>query len=293
MLSLVHVAVLLLPMVVGHLPSPVTQIGGENILRSLPGDITYRNYQPGDDLSLIGRQAVEFCKDNICYVAVDLKSVGQKVGWVVTLVVLKIRLSVIPVFTVVGIVQMIVPGKHLSAQDRNAICGDRQAVEFCKDNICYVAVDLKSVGQKVGWVVTLVVLKIRLSVIPVFTVVGIVQMIVPGKHLSAQDRNAICGDRPSTSRPSLCCLPCCTRAPKGNFGHLFFLKVADAYRGRGIATEMLSHTFAVLEQTHPKLISVYLHVDSDNLPAIRLYEKSGFEKIASPSSKVFLFARHM
>ncbi|KAF4722595.1 hypothetical protein FOZ62_008335, partial [Perkinsus olseni] len=145
MLSLVHVAVLLLPMVVGHLPSPVTQIGGENILRSLPGDITYRNYQPGDDLSLIGRQAVEFCKDNICYVAVDLKSVGQK------------------------------------------------------------------------------------------TVVGIVQMIVPGKHLSAQDRNAICGDRPSTSRPSLCCLPCCTRSPKGNFGHLYFLKVADAYRGRGIA----------------------------------------------------------
>ncbi|KAF4684709.1 hypothetical protein FOZ60_007396 [Perkinsus olseni] len=149
MLSLVHVAVLLLPMVVGHLPSPVTQIGGENLLRSLSGDITYRNYRPGDDLSLIGRQAVEFCKDNICYVAVDLKSVGQK------------------------------------------------------------------------------------------------------------------------------------------------LKVADAYRGRGIATEMLSHTFAVLEQTHPKLISVYLHVDSDNLPAIRLYEKSGFEKIASPSSKVFLFARHM
>ncbi|KAF4691093.1 hypothetical protein FOZ60_016196 [Perkinsus olseni] len=98
----------------GHLPSPVTQIGGENILRSLPGDITYRNYQPGDDLSLI----------------VDLKSVGQKVGWVVTLVVLKIRVSFTPVFTVVGIVQMIVPGKHLSAQDRNAICGDSDPEKF-------------------------------------------------------------------------------------------------------------------------------------------------------------------
>ncbi|KAF4713707.1 hypothetical protein FOZ62_023612, partial [Perkinsus olseni] len=63
-------------------------------------NVIYRRYYHGDDMSLIGGQAKGFCEDNFCSVAVDAASPGQKS---------------------VGVVQMVIPAKHLGPKDRKAI----------------------------------------------------------------------------------------------------------------------------------------------------------------------------
>ncbi|RCN26007.1 acetyltransferase, GNAT family [Ancylostoma caninum] len=56
------------------------------------------------------------------------------------------------------------------------------------------------------------------------------------------------------------------------------LIVAPAYRKIGIATQLLQRASTVLLQEGSQLI--YLHVLHTNVPAIRLYEKMGYEKVA-------------
>lgn len=52
------------------------------------------------------------------------------------------------------------------------------------------------------------------------------------------------------------------------------IAVAEAYRRRGIARELLT---AALDAS--KMRSVYLEVNENNLPAVRLYESAGLHKI--------------
>jgi ribosomal protein S18 acetylase RimI-like enzyme len=54
------------------------------------------------------------------------------------------------------------------------------------------------------------------------------------------------------------------------------LAVSPAYRGSGIGTELLTRTLAMARE---KFAAVSLSVRSDN-PVIRLYERSGFVKVA-------------
>ncbi|RCN33365.1 acetyltransferase, GNAT family [Ancylostoma caninum] len=56
------------------------------------------------------------------------------------------------------------------------------------------------------------------------------------------------------------------------------LIVAPEYRKIGIATQLLQRASTVLLQEGSQLI--YLHVLHTNVPAIRLYEKMGYEKVA-------------
>ncbi|KAK6733701.1 hypothetical protein RB195_017453 [Necator americanus] len=57
------------------------------------------------------------------------------------------------------------------------------------------------------------------------------------------------------------------------------LMVAPEFRKIGVATQLLQRASTVLLQEGSQLI--YLHVLHSNLPAIRLYEKMGYEKVVA------------
>lgn len=57
----------------------------------------------------------------------------------------------------------------------------------------------------------------------------------------------------------------------------FAMSVAEDMRGNGIGRALLE-TFIDWVEKHPSLKRIELHVHSDNGPAIKLYEKCGFER---------------
>lgn len=61
------------------------------------------------------------------------------------------------------------------------------------------------------------------------------------------------------------------------FGHIITINVASAYRRKGIATKMLQEIETILEQK--SINEVHLEVREDNSAALKLYQKSGYQKI--------------
>jgi ribosomal-protein-alanine acetyltransferase len=61
------------------------------------------------------------------------------------------------------------------------------------------------------------------------------------------------------------------------FGHIITINVASAYRRKGIATKMLQEIETILKQK--SINEVHLEVREDNSDALKLYQKSGYQKI--------------
>lgn len=62
------------------------------------------------------------------------------------------------------------------------------------------------------------------------------------------------------------------------FPLLHWVAVKPEYQGKGIAKAMVSHTLVILEKLeHASPLPIYLHTQTWSHPAIRLYQKLGFE----------------
>lgn len=55
------------------------------------------------------------------------------------------------------------------------------------------------------------------------------------------------------------------------------MMVAKHFRGKGIAQAMIQQI--IKEMRHLNVTHGFLHVHQENIPAIRLYEKIGFQRI--------------
>lgn len=73
----------------------------------------------------------------------------------------------------------------------------------------------------------------------------------------------------------------------------FGIAVDDKYRGMGIGKALISHLFAVAQKRG--VHEVHLNVLKKNTPAVHLYQKLGFQKIAVPffMSKLFVISEHL
>lgn len=67
------------------------------------------------------------------------------------------------------------------------------------------------------------------------------------------------------------------RGKEGRIGHIVSVAVREKYRGRGIATALMSAALAALQNIY-NVEEVQLEVRVSNYKAIRLYEKLGFIK---------------
>jgi ribosomal-protein-alanine N-acetyltransferase len=62
------------------------------------------------------------------------------------------------------------------------------------------------------------------------------------------------------------------------FGHLITLNVATSYRRKGVGTQMLREMEKILKEKG--INECHLEVREDNHPALKLYQNSGYQKIA-------------
>ncbi|KAF4719080.1 hypothetical protein FOZ62_027305 [Perkinsus olseni] len=161
--------------------------------------------------------------------------------------------------------QNVIYRRYYHGDDMSLIGG--QAKGFCEDNFCSVAVDAASPGQK--------------------SVVGVVQMVIPAKHLGPKDRKAILAHVSGSSHTRQL-----LSSIKKILGHIYFVKVASNWQRKGIAKNLLAETFREIGRTEPRVVAMFLHVTSDNPAAIALYEKSKFTKIRNLSPTHFLYARY-
>jgi ribosomal protein S18 acetylase RimI-like enzyme len=60
------------------------------------------------------------------------------------------------------------------------------------------------------------------------------------------------------------------------FGHIMEVHVKPQYQGRGIATSMLNYAMEDLRKRNVRV--VYIDTGANNVEALRLYEKMGFEE---------------
>jgi ribosomal protein S18 acetylase RimI-like enzyme len=65
------------------------------------------------------------------------------------------------------------------------------------------------------------------------------------------------------------------------------IAVLPGYRGQGIGTILLTRMLAEAKSVHP---AISLSVSADN-PALRLYQRSGFEVVGEPSSSLTMIRR--
>jgi ribosomal-protein-alanine N-acetyltransferase len=61
------------------------------------------------------------------------------------------------------------------------------------------------------------------------------------------------------------------------YGHIITVNVAPTYRRKGIASKMLQETEAILKGKG--ITECHLEVREDNSAALKLYQKSGYQKI--------------
>ena len=61
------------------------------------------------------------------------------------------------------------------------------------------------------------------------------------------------------------------------YGHIITINVAAAYRRKGIGTRMLSEIETILKQKG--ISEIQLEVREDNSAALKLYQKSGYQRI--------------
>lgn len=72
--------------------------------------------------------------------------------------------------------------------------------------------------------------------------------------------------------------------PKDSY-HISIIAVFNEYRRKGIGGKLISHIEGLAKKEGYK--SLYLEVQSNNLPAIKMYEKHGFAKVKElPASKL-------
>ncbi|KAF4732713.1 hypothetical protein FOZ63_006989, partial [Perkinsus olseni] len=68
----------------------------------------------------------------------------------------------------------------------------------------------------------------------------------------------------------------------GDYINIYWVKVDEKWRGKGVATEMLKRFLAYVRikatSTHP--VAAWLEVESTNEPAVRLYKSAHFELVA-------------
>lgn len=69
----------------------------------------------------------------------------------------------------------------------------------------------------------------------------------------------------------------CMITEKGGFCFLSHLEIKKKYRNRGFGTLLMSNMLKTMAQK--QIVSLKLHTDSRNVPAIRLYQKLGFSII--------------
>ena len=71
------------------------------------------------------------------------------------------------------------------------------------------------------------------------------------------------------------------KKPKGSY-HISILAVFDKYRRKGIGSKLISHVEELAKKEG--CTSLYLEVQSNNIPAIKIYEKHGFFKVKELSA---------
>ncbi len=69
--------------------------------------------------------------------------------------------------------------------------------------------------------------------------------------------------------------------------------VAPEARGKGLVSILIDHKINMLKKTYPETNEVYIQVFGNNLPAIRAYEKSGFEIVLEKTALLSETAKYM
>lgn len=87
-------------------------------------------------------------------------------------------------------------------------------------------------------------------------------------HVLGADCNSLCRMPPGSSD-----IPC------GRLAYILTLGVADGFRRRGLARELLKRSILHVDRNMPHVDAVYLHVVAYNEPAIRLYEAMKFLEV--------------
>lgn len=76
------------------------------------------------------------------------------------------------------------------------------------------------------------------------------------------------------SLSGIACLVSSVGAQDSHVGHVYQMYVQTEHQGRGLGAKLLEAIFAYAQ---PLVVQIHLGVGSDNLPALKLYEKAGFE----------------
>jgi ribosomal protein S18 acetylase RimI-like enzyme len=82
--------------------------------------------------------------------------------------------------------------------------------------------------------------------------------------------------------------------PSGRYGKIWVLIVSEGARGRGIAGKLLER--CVSEASSRGTEALMVTVRTDNAPAIRVYERAGFEKVgecSESSGRSFVMLKHL
>lgn len=110
-------------------------------------------------------------------------------------------------------------------------------------------------------------------------------------HILGGDCSSICRNNNAPRRS--------ITEPRGNHGggsgslaYILTLGVADGFRRRGLATELLKRSVEHVDREMAHVQAVYLHVVTYNEPAIRLYEGQRFDRIKHFEKFYFLHGRH-
>ncbi|KAF4664881.1 hypothetical protein FOL47_004895 [Perkinsus chesapeaki] len=111
---------------------------------------------------------------------------------------------------------------------------------------CFVAVDT-SVGPK--------------------TVIGVIETEIPDSTLDKDTGKLIRDKTPPSVKKD------------GEIGYIHGVAVVDAWRRRGIATNLIDLRFKNIDDKRPEVSALYLDVMLTNKEAIALYEKTGFVRI--------------
>eukprot|EP00933_Yihiella_yeosuensis_P039413 TRINITY_DN33415_c0_g1_i1.p1 TRINITY_DN33415_c0_g1~~TRINITY_DN33415_c0_g1_i1.p1 ORF type:complete len:325 (+),score=73.35 TRINITY_DN33415_c0_g1_i1:105-1079(+) len=65
----------------------------------------------------------------------------------------------------------------------------------------------------------------------------------------------------------------------GSIAYILTLGVAEGFRRRGLAKQLLKRSIAHVDQNMPKIQAIYLHVVTYNTAAIQLYEATNFQRL--------------
>ncbi|KAF4688551.1 hypothetical protein FOZ60_002608 [Perkinsus olseni] len=132
-----------------------------------------------------------------------------------------------------------------------------QKLDRCKEDPCYVAVDLGT-SEK--------------------TVIGIIEMTIPSRTLEKSLEKLI---RAAMPKPT----------EAGKIGYINYVEVLSKWQGQGIGKALITSTFGYIATQKRDVVAMYLLVQTTKATAIALYEKTKFKRITQENI-YYVYARY-